>query len=204
MTAGATDEQAKSVISHLAAAKPSNEHLKQAFRVELCRWFLPYLAQFPETAEAKSLAAHYFAADVAEPKPDGGPPQAYQQAEKRLATLLAGHPNPLDKKATVLLCSQLHVRYFANLDTPWLKRDRSAFQELETELQAWPEGIEPDMCYARRPGCRSDNKPPTHKQLKNAGRTLRAVHNVLGKYMVWTQCSTMMQTPRGRAVSSST
>ena len=42
MAAGANDEQAKSIISQLAAAKPINDHLKQAFRVELCRWFLPY------------------------------------------------------------------------------------------------------------------------------------------------------------------
>lgn len=195
MAAGAADDKAKSVISDLAAAETNSDHLKQAFRVELCRWFLPHLAQFPSTAEPKSLAAHFFAPDLFDTKPTKEERQDYQRAQERLATLLEGHPHPLNTKATALLCSQLHVHYFASLNTAWLRRDRSVFDELNRELEAWPAGVEPEMWSLISPDAGFDRKPPTQTQLKKAGRALRSVDNVLGKYMVQVQCSHMMTSP---------
>src|SRR5438128_1820749 len=64
MSSLATEEQAKDVIATLAKAKSTTDDLKSAYRVEVCRWFLPYIAGFPKDADALLLARYYVAADV--------------------------------------------------------------------------------------------------------------------------------------------
>lgn len=193
--AGATDDQAKKSIARLADAGANCDHLKQSLRVELCRWFLPYLAEFPDKPDPRSLAAKFYAPDSFDSKPTAAQVQASQEATEKLAIVLEGHPNPLDKKATTLLCSQIHVRCFASLGTPWPKRDRSVCAELEKELADWPEGLEQDVWLLAGIAPDPDRRTPTQEKLKQSAKTLRAIDNVLGKYMVWTSYSSTMTSP---------
>ena len=123
---GASEDQTKSAIGILAAVRVTNEDLKRAYRIEFCRWFLPFIAGIPQSANHLELATRYIAGDVL---PDYKPSIKAAEDERRsirqIAILLEGHPQALDKKATIRLGSQLHAQLFRQMDAPWIKRDHS-------------------------------------------------------------------------------
>lgn len=120
----ASEAEATAAIADLAAAKATNEDLKRAYRVELCRYFLPIIAGFPDQAHPKQMVMHYVADNIL---PDISLTKrelrACERCTEAMAVLLDGHPNPFNKESTVRLTNELHLRSFAELGKPWLKRD---------------------------------------------------------------------------------
>jgi hypothetical protein len=193
--AGVSDEQAQSAIASLAAAKVTNEDFKQAHRVEFCRWFLPSIAAIPSDADGRTLAACHVLGDRSSDfKPNEKQLSEYRRSVQQIATLLEGHPNPLDKEATIRLAGQLHARFFDELDKPVPQRNRNLFDSLKKELSAWPAEVEPDIWIVSALN-EKDNPSPLRKltaqDLKQAHDKLCTVDNVLGKRMIVERSSIM-------------
>ena len=190
-----SDDQARAAINNLAAVKPTREDFKRAHRVELCRGFVPSIAGFPNETSSVQLATHCVTGDLSLGwKPTEWQLQECKRCIERVATLLEGHPNPLDKKATVRLYSEMHLRHFKQMGKPWLKRDHGkVLRRLEKELAAWPSEMELDTWLFGEPESDSDqSRKLTDRQLRRARDTLRSVDNVLGKYLVKQSTSEIM------------
>lgn len=179
----ASDKQARAAIAALAETVPTIQDLQRAYRVEFCRYFLPGLAGYPSNADHTALATNYVVADLpADFAPKESQAQEYQRLMRLVAALLEGHPNPLDKEATVRLASELYVRSFEEMHKPWLQRDRGRAESLRKELSAWPKEAELDI-GALFGGGRHTGQP-TDAELARARDALRAVDNVFGKYLI--------------------
>lgn len=185
MARDASEEQARAAIDSLAAAKTTSEDLHRAYRVELCRWFLPSIARFPDKATPAELSACHFMDGMSDFQPGERQLRELQRCIEELATLLEGHPKPLDKEATVRLASDLHVRWLEQADRPWLKRDRNLSEPLRKELAVWPA----EACsypWAMAEFMDDADRPArlSKEELRRAGKALQAVENVFGKYLV--------------------
>ena len=191
---GVSDEQARTALSSLANAKVTNEDVKQACRVEFCRWFLPYVASFPNKSDRIELVTHYFAADLSHDfEPTERQAREYDRSIRQIAILLERHSMPFDKEATTRLGSQLHLRHFEELEKPWLERKRTFLEQIQKELTAWPDEVQPNMLVIH--GLGGDANAPnklTDDELRRARDELATVDNVFGKHMLMQALSTIM------------
>ncbi len=184
----ATADQRKRAIAGLAQAEVQPAEVAAAYRVELCRWFLPTLANYPDEADPETLARHY-AAELLDVGDTGQAPNAAQLREaerfrRDLAAVLADHPHPFDKQATVRLAGELYLSHIDTLARPWLETRQTQLDALVKELSVWPEAVSPfDVIGAayseesREPGV------PAGK-LRSAKAALRKIDNVFGKHLV--------------------
>lgn len=182
---GAPESLSREWIKRLANSKVRPEVLKRAYRVEYCRWILPYLAGYPENGTTQELVRHYLFG-LSEPAPDYKPSEAQKQENDRavrdIVFLLDGHQNAFDKDATTGLGSDFYLRLFNELDKPFGDRSSDPHKELRNEISAWPEGVEIDFMEGILG--RATDKKPSQRELRRARKQLRSVDNVLGKRIV--------------------
>jgi hypothetical protein len=191
----ATAIQQKRAIAGISRAAFTPESIAAAYRVEFCRWFLPTLAGYPDTPDFESVARHY-AAELLDVGDTGAPPSAAQVREaerfrRDLAALLAGHPRPFDKQATVHLAGKLYLSHNDSLALPWRNRRQTQLDGLVKEFSAWPEEVSPDDVIVA--GLWDDPPKPAIEpaKLRTANAALRKIDNVFGKHLVEQATGTM-------------
>ena len=179
----ASTGQARKAIATLSVARPRRDDLKRALRVELCRFFVPMIAKYPDTTSSDDLAAHWLSefdaiADELLPKETRG-------LKKRIAltqSLLEGHPRPFDKKDTVRCASNLLKAVLGELGKPVIKR-KAVSNSLETELRFWPAAAANDLFFVLEDSIFPETKELSANDIARARDALRSVDNVLGKYV---------------------
>lgn len=180
----ATRDHARSAIAMMDHG-PDGERFVQAHRVELCRWFLPKLARMPQSSDSSALATALLTPDWA---PENAPNEKQLAETKRAigatARILQGHPSPFDREATVRLANELHRKWFAELKKPYWERSENCFQSLFTEVAAWPNFAKCDASVGL-----FDSEPhveprPTEEDYERSRLAIRAIENVVGKYML--------------------
>lgn len=191
----ASADQRKRAIAALAGAEITPADFAAAYRVELCRWFLPTLAGYPDEPDPEKLTSHY-AAELLDVGDTGQAPNAAQlRAAERfrrdLATVLTDHPRPFNKQDTVRLANDLHLSYVDSLSRPWLTRGNSRLEQLIQELSAWPTELSGDGVVVA--GMMDDEPEPAIPagKLRAAKAALRKIDNVFGKYLVDQATGTM-------------
>jgi hypothetical protein len=175
-------------IERLARCRVDMGVLKRAYRVEYCRWTLPYIAAFLDKGTTKELIEHYLFGQF-EAGPDYQPSDRAiaerDRAIRDISFLLDGHRKPLDKEATTRLGSELHLRLFKELDKDVRSREDDFQKELRTEISAWPDAVEPDWwLIASNDDSGTTLKRLTRTELFDARNELRSVINPLGKRIV--------------------
>ncbi len=178
------DQLARESIKLLAACRVGKDVVKRAYRVEYCRWILPYLAAFPNDGSTEELVKHYMFG-LSEPAPDYKPSERQQQENDRavrdISFVLEGHKNPFDKDATTRLGSFFYVHLFEEIDKNALDRNFDFVAQIRAETAAWPEEAELNFMDGI---LLSATRRPTKKELLKAREQLRAVDNALGKRIV--------------------
>lgn len=184
MSPQATEQHSLRALDTLLHARLTQEDFKRALRTELCGWFVPCVANFPDHAAPSELVNHLLADDV-EPdfKPNEKQLAAYRRLHSQITRLLDGHPHPFDKRATVELSSGVHVDIFREMNKPWLQRTTNFLEPLKQELVAWPEQI--DSMSLAFVGFDEAEPPaqPSDAEIETARRSLKHVDNVFGKYL---------------------
>lgn len=191
----ATADQRKRAIAGLAQAEVQPADVAAAYRVEICRWFLPTLADYPDSTDPETLARHY-AAELLDAGGTGQAPNAAQLREaerfrRDLAAVLADHAHPFDKQATVRLAGELYLSHIDSLDRPWLDCRHTQLDGLIEEISVWPREIDPSgvimVAYLDEP---PEPGLPAGK-LRTAKAALRKIDNVFGKHLVDQATGTM-------------
>jgi hypothetical protein len=185
------DRTARSAIDRIAEARISFEQFQRTYRVEFCRWFLPWIAEMPSgNRPVEQAACLILGRFVQESERQPHPlEQEYRRSIRETAFLLDGHPSLLDKVATTKLASELFAQELAETDPVIDRSAQKALRALSQELAAWPPGVAPDswllsgLTY-NDPDAPKPPKKPTERELRRARRELRSVDNLLGKLLI--------------------
>jgi hypothetical protein len=177
-------EHAKTAIALLNTYADRDDFL-QSVRVEFCRWFLPELALMPKTNDPVAIATTLLTAHNSPSYQPGAKEIAEQQRViHNIARILRGHPNPIDREATIVLANKLHLRLFAELAKPYQERDESGLQPLNDELSVWPQFARTDYVQFLPDTDAEPTPGPTEGDFEQARVALRGIDNVVGKYML--------------------
>jgi hypothetical protein len=196
MSRSVPEPLARRAIDQLSAANPKIELLKQAYRVEVCRWMVPWIAEFRQQGEATEMAKCFlggpFAGDLLN---NGQTKQNYQRAVRQAAILLEGHPDPIDKPATVKLASEIYAHLLDELDRPYLKRTSTLSESLKKEVSAWPEGVSANAWIMPGSAANQAARKLDDKELRKLNQQLRSVKNLVGKLMLADNSSELKVVP---------
>ncbi len=181
----ATLTQAKAVIDALARSKPPIDHLKRACRIELCRWSFPTVASFPERGTLAEYVKYHLAADLT---PDTTLSDkalaAYRTVYQQICQVLADHPRPFDKAATVRLLGELTAQWLDELDKPWSQRRHDLLAPVQRSLAAWPSELGSSSIWFVDFSDDAAPKPLSAAEIQTARDALRVVDNPFGKFLV--------------------
>ncbi len=180
----ASREHAQTVVA-LLNADANRDVFLQSFRVEFCRWFLPELALMPKTNDPVAIATTL---QTAHNSPTYQPGEKELAEQRRvihnIARILRGHPNPIDREATIALANELHLQLFAELAKPYWERSERELQPLIDELSVWPQFARTDYVQFLPDTDAAPAPQPSDEEYEQARIALSGIDNVVGKYML--------------------
>lgn len=178
------DDELSRCIVRLKAALPDSADLVQAYRVEFCRYFVPYVAEFPVDVDVRTLARFNVSGQASrEHQPSEAARREANNYIRTVAAILENHPKPFDKIATVKQASAIQVESLRAMNQRTVGNAGPLYSSLELELRDWPDTAIADPVILA--GLGTDPRPPASaREIANSRKKLANVSNPFGKRLL--------------------